>query len=167
MRKRNRKTGFSLIELLMVAALLMIIMALTVPNLIRARYKANETSAVASLKIIYGAENRYAATFNSFSPNLSSLGPPAAGAAPDNTAADFVDVVLAGRVAGAPAQFLKAGYRFVYIPLGAYPAVRQYSISADPVSRGSTGERSFWMDQSGVVRYNSTASATVADEPVL
>ncbi len=162
----NRQ-GFSLIELLMVAALLMIILGLTLPNLLRARFKANETSAVGAMKVIYGAENRYAAVYNSFSPDLTSLGPPTAGAPPDNTAADYVDTVLAGRVAGNPLRFVKSGYQFTYTSVGAYPAVRQFFLAADPVARGSTGERSFWMDQTGVIHYNSSAAATINDTPLI
>jgi len=150
----------------MVAAIMLIIATFALPNFIRTRYTANETSAVSSLRILYGAETQYASNYNSFSSNLNSLGPPAAGALPSATNADLVDGVLSGEISGLPSQFQKSGYLFTYNPAGGSSAVQQYSINADPLVRGNTGQHSFFMDQTGIVRSNSSAPATVNDSPV-
>jgi prepilin-type N-terminal cleavage/methylation domain-containing protein len=164
--RRNRRRGFSLLELLMVAAILLIIASFALPNFLRARYTANETSAVSSLRILYGAETQYASQYNSFSPNLNSLGPPPGGALPSNTTADLVDSVLSGQISGQPSQFQKSGYLFTYTPVGTYPNAQQYTFQANPLVMGNTGQHSFFMDQTGIVRSNATAPATVNDSPI-
>ncbi len=151
----------------MVAALLMIIFAMSVPSLLRSRIGANEASAVSTLRTLFNAESRYAAAYNTYSADLSSLGPPTPTTPLGPNAADFVDQILAGQISGNATQFSKAGYVFVYFPIGVYPSVRQYTVTADPISRGSTGLRSFWMDQTGAVRFNPNAPASATDPPVM
>jgi type IV pilus assembly protein PilA len=160
------RRGFSLVELLVVVAMILIIATIALANFVRARDSANETSTVSSLRTLYSAESQYAANYNSFSSDLNSLGPPPADAPPSATSADLVDQVLSGGVSGLPAQFAKAGYSFVYTPLGSGPGVQQFTFNADPIVRGNTGQRSFFMDQSGIIRYNNAAPATVNDSPL-
>lgn len=168
MRKRRLEAGFSLIELLMVAALMMIIAGMTLPSLIRSKIAGNEASAVSSLRVLFDAQARYSGTYNnSYSADLNSLGPPPAGTAPSDTAADLVDQVLSAKAAGKPMQFIKAGYQFTYVPSGAYPSITKYVLAADPISRGSTGQRSFWMDQTGIIRYNASNVANSSDTPLM
>ena len=162
----NGRRGFSLLELLMVAAILLIIATFALPNFIRARYTANETSAVSSLRILYSAETQYASNYNSFSGDLNTLGPPPAGALATATTADLVDQVLSGQISGQPLQFQKSGYVFIYTPVGTYPSVQQYTFQANPLVRGNTGQHSFFMDQTGIVRSNNSAPATVNDNPI-
>src|SRR5258708_1684245 len=88
------RQGFSLIELLVVAALIIIITALALPNLVRSRFSANEASATSSLRLIHNLENQYAGTYNSFSPDLDSLGPQPAGTQPTATSADLADTII-------------------------------------------------------------------------
>ncbi len=165
-REGSGRRGFSLIELLMVAAIIMIIASLALPNFVRTRYTANESSAVSSLRVLYGAETQYASSYNGFSPDLTSIGPPAVGVQASATSADLVDSVLSGGSSGLPAQFDKSGYRFVYTPVGSSSGVQQYAIHADPMVRGNTGQHSFFMDQTGIVRSNSAAPATATDSPI-
>ena len=80
--KRNTR-GFSLIELLIVVAIILIIAAIAIPNLLRSRIAANQASAVGSLRTLNTAEVTYASTYNSgYAAALSYLGPPATGANP-------------------------------------------------------------------------------------
>lgn len=159
--------GFSLVELTMVAAIILIIAALAIPSFVRARSTTGEASAVATMRVLFQAEARYSNLFdNSFSSDLRSLGAPAPGQGISPSAAELVDDVLAARLSTQPSEFVKGGYVFRYTPKGAFPAIGSYTLTADPTARGSTGIRSFFVDNSGVIRANSSAQATAGDPPM-
>ena len=162
------KQGFSLIELLLVVAIILIIAAMAIPNLLRARVAANESSAVATLRSLNSAEVTYAMTYNSGYPDtLASLGPPTAGQQPSFNSADLVDQVLSGQgPAGSATTFVKNGYLFTYSTIGAYPQVSTYSINADPLLRGTSGQRSFFTNEPLIIRVNGNAVATSSDNPL-
>ena len=165
--KKNK--GFSLIELLIVVAIILIIAAIAIPNLLRSRIAANEASATASLRTLNTAEVTYASTYNSgFTSTLNQLETPTpAGTQPSWSAADLVDPILSGVQSGATSSFTKNGFIFTYgINGGTYPQIATYSVNADPMARGSSGQRSFFSDQSAVVRANATAQATNTDSPI-
>src|SRR5207249_2385065 len=151
--------GFSLTELLVVVGIIMVIAAIAIPNLIRARIAANESSAVATLRVLNNAEVTYAMTYGSgYSDTLTRLGPPADGQQPSSTFADLVDQILSGQGPdGTGASFAKDGYRYSYQIIGTYPDVRAYSINADPVLRGSSGQRSFFTNEPLVIRAHADA----------
>jgi type IV pilus assembly protein PilA len=152
--KKNQK-GFSLIELLIVVAIILIIAAIAIPNLLRSRMAANEASAVGSLRTINTACVTYQTTYPSvgFPAGLANLG--TSGAASSGSA-DLIDSVLAAGI--------KSGYSFTLTPGGGTP-VTGYSTVANAVS-ASTGTRGFYSDQSGVIRYNSTSGATSGSAPL-
>jgi type IV pilus assembly protein PilA len=156
---RTRQKGFSLIELLIVVAIILIIAAIAIPNLLRSRMAANEASAVGSIRTINTSAVTYLSTYpaNGYPPTLASMG----GAVPCvavPTNACLLDAVLAGGT--------KSGYAFTWTGDGVTPSVG-YSILAVPVTVGSSGQRSFFSDQSGVIRYQTSgAAATVADPPL-
>ena len=154
---RNRKKGFSLIELLVVVAIIMVIVAMAIPNVLGTRMTANETSAVNSLSTLNSASLTYLTIYGGYPPNLTSLGP---GPTPGPTASDLIDSVLS---AGA-----KSGYMFLYTPGEKDPAghVNTYTIKAEPASPGTTGRRSFFTDQSGVIRSNTAGPADVTSTPI-
>jgi len=159
---RNKQKGFSLIELLIVVAIILIIAAIAIPNLIRSRMAANEASAVASIRTINTAEVIYSTTYavpTLFSANLGDLGDRAGTCAtvpPVATNACLIDNVLATAVA-APG---KSGYMFIYATAAGY------SINANPVQPGSSGVRGFYADQTLVIRAANPAPATVASAPL-
>ena len=163
MKKSSR--GFSLIELLIVVAIILIIAAIAIPNLLRSRIAANQASAVGSLRTINTAEVTYASTYNTgYSSNLASLGPPAAGATPVSTAAGLIDSVLAGT--GNTSS--KSGYNFTYAAGGADSSgrINTYQLNASPITVGTTGTNFYYTDESGVIRQNSTAAAGSSDSPL-
>ena len=157
---RNKQKGFSLIELLIVVAIILIIAAIAIPNLIRSKMAANESSAVASLRTYNTSLVAYSTTYQT-DPDTSfaQLGP---ATTPSASAADLVDSLLGS------AQPVKSGYSFTYTP-GAPPSgstiISTYTILADP-SNSSTGQRHFFTDQSGVIRANTQAVASVNDPPI-
>jgi prepilin-type N-terminal cleavage/methylation domain-containing protein len=165
--------GFSLIELLIVVAIILIIAAIAIPNLLRSRIAANQASAVGSLRTLNTAEVTYATTYNTgFSSTLGDLGPAPAGAnVPNATAAGLVDEVLSGMqtTAGSNAtQSSKSGYTFTYSNAGTDTSgkINVYAITATPISVGTTGTNYYYTDMSGVIRQNSTAVAGSTDSPL-
>ena len=153
--KKNQK-GFSLIELLIVVAIILIIAAIAIPNLLRSRMAANEASAVGSLRTLNTAAVTYSSTYpaNGYPATLAALGT-TAGAT--SASADLIDSVLASGT--------KSGYGFTFTGDGNLPS-NGYSIVGDPVNRGTSGQRGFYTDQSGVIRYNPTATASSSDAPL-
>jgi type IV pilus assembly protein PilA len=121
----QKNKGFSLIELLIVVAIILIIAAIAIPNLLRSRMAANEASATASLRTLNTAEITYASTYNSgFSSTLNQLSTPTpAGTQPSFSAADLTDPILSGVQSGATNSFTKNGFLFAYVGGGTYPTI--------------------------------------------
>jgi prepilin-type N-terminal cleavage/methylation domain-containing protein len=147
---RNEK-GFSLIELLIVVAVILIIAAIAIPNLIRSRMRANEANAVAALRVIHTSAVTYDTTYpaEGFPTSLLVLGGPSP-CAPSSTQACLVDSVLAAGV--------KDGYNFVWTGDGVIPSYA-FILTATPQAAGTTGQNMYCTDQTGVIRYDPTGAA--------
>jgi len=158
----KKQKGFSLIELLIVVAIILIIAAIAIPNLLRARISANESSAVGNLRTINTAEVAYQTSFPSvgYSANLPAL----AGAAcplpvPTSASACLIDQTL-GAATAAPG---KSGYFFTYTQAA---GGGDYLNLAAPVTQGSTGVKNFATDSSGVIHFKSGAAAALTDAAI-
>jgi prepilin-type N-terminal cleavage/methylation domain-containing protein len=168
----RKQKGFSLIELLIVVAIILIIAAIAIPNLLRARIAANESSAVSSIRTINTAEVTYQTAFpaQGYSTALASLGPAAAtgcsGVAPVVANACLIDWVLAQ---AAPGGAGKSGYFFAEAGQTAVGTIwTDYTAGASPVTFNNTGVRNFCSNTDGVLRYDpgaagSTPVATLAN----
>jgi type IV pilus assembly protein PilA len=153
---RRKRNGFSLIELLMVVTIILVIAALAIPSFLRSKMTANEGAAVAALRAIFTANTTYETSYgNGFSPDLVSL----AGTLPATCqGADLIDSFLA---AGQ-----KSGYAFTYvagaaIPVGApgcTPGATGFTVQATPLVAGSSGQKSYCIDETGVIRFDQSGA---------
>lgn len=154
----QREKGFSLIELLIVVAIILIIAAIAIPNLMRSRIAANEASAVGSVRSINTAEVTYSTTYPDvgFASVLSVLGNPGNLTAAASTNAILLDNVLSSGT--------KSGYTFVVAGNSGTTPNQSFTVTAIPITVDQTGKRSFFSDASGVIRYNTSGSTpTVTD----
>ena len=158
---RCKGVGFSLIEMLVVVAIILIIAAIAIPRLLKSKMAANEAAAVQSLRVTTTAEVTYDATYNQgYAPNLMSLGPPPPGSQASAAHSDLVDEVLASGI--------RNGYSFVYVAIDAAGNGKPtaFTVNANPVSPGQTGERYFFVDQTNVIRFALGGPANASSTPV-
>ena len=152
MKKTRREFGFSLIELLIVIAIILIILAVAMPRLQKSRMYAQEMAALQAIKTIHTAQTQYYSTFGKYAETLAALGPPTSGAA-GPAASDLIQEDLASGE--------KQGYKFVMtaIPGG-------YIVNANPMAFGSSGSRTFYSDQSMSIRQNFGQEPATATSPL-
>jgi len=157
---KNKQKGFSLIELLIVVAIILIIAAIAIPNLLRSKMAANESSAVGSLRSLNTACVTYSTNYGGFPASLTVLGGEGSGTAPSSTSAQLIDNVLQTGT--------KTGYNFTFSAGTADAAgnVDYYIINANPITPGTTGLRYFFTDQTGVIRADTANPATSASTPI-
>jgi type IV pilus assembly protein PilA len=158
-RAARTARGFSLIELLIVIAVILIIAAIAIPNFLRSKMRANEASAVSSLRSITTADVVYSTTYNvGYASSLTALG--GSGAVINQSNSGLIDSVLSSGS--------KSGYTFTYVATSsdANGDILTYTANADPVLAGTTGDTHFYVDQTSIIRSNQTAAAGPNDTPV-
>jgi type IV pilus assembly protein PilA len=170
---RKHQKGFTLIELLIVVAIILIIAAIAIPNLLRSKMAANEASAVGSLRTMLTANVTYNSTYGiGFANAQGMLGagvgvavPPAKASC---TAAELIDPVLGNAIAAGSA---KSGYYFKYagttaytgaLPAGCTAGWMTFDVAAIPAIPGTSGQSTFCVDQTGVIMKDPTGGTTAA-----
>jgi type IV pilus assembly protein PilA len=158
----RKQKGFSLIELLIVVAIILIIAAIAIPNLLRARIAANESGSASSIRTINTAQATYVSGFPTigYATSLAALGPgasscPAAG--PTSTAACLIDNVLASATTAGAA---KSGYYYNEGAAANNGINTGYTVGSAPSSFNITGVRLFCSNEDGVIRFTQGASGS-------
>ena len=150
--------GFSLIELLIVTIIILVIAAIAIPNLLRSRMLANESSAVSSIRQINTAQGTYSSSWGfGYAPALTNLGGPAPCMVATPAAACLIDPLLS------TGAFVKSGY--VYNVAGTLPDANGFlsgfEVNATPVQVQVSGTRAFCSDASGVIKFVTPGAAPI------
>ena len=146
--RKRRRGGFSLVELLIVIAIILIILAIALPRLDKARMQTQETAAIRQIGTLHTAQTQYFSQYGKYATALAELGPPASGQ-PGPNGAELIP--------GDLALGTKTGYLFTLqgAPTG-------YTVNATPVAFNSTGRRTFFSDQTMIIRENWGAEPATA-----
>jgi type IV pilus assembly protein PilA len=162
--RRNRQSGFTLMELLIVMSIMIILMLIAIPNFISMKAQADETSAIQSLRAIYQAQIQYQTNFpaNGFACSLASLGGNVSSTAPTPQAA--------GVLQGDLATGQKSGYTFNIVNCNKFTVNNQdmftsYEATAVPQSVGKSGHRGFCIDPAGEIKAD-LAGGTNCSQPI-
>lgn len=138
--RRLRRQGFSLIELLIVIAIILIIITIAVPKYNQTQMYMRETAAVKAIQTIHQMEVMYQSQYGRYATSLAELGPPQSG----NPGPSSADLIMADLASGE-----KQGYKFTVTGTQG-----GYIVQAQPVTYGSSGRKSFYSDQTMVIREN-------------
>jgi prepilin-type N-terminal cleavage/methylation domain-containing protein len=149
--QQRRRRGFTLIELLIVIAIIVVLISAAAPKFSAILMNAKETAAITNITTIHKAQAQYSSQFGRYATSLAELGPPTSGQ-PGPEGADLIPKDLASGT--------KGGYNFVM-----EGTATGYKINANPVAYGNTGRRSFYSDQTMVIREHWGQEPATANSP--
>ena len=147
MLKLRERYGFTLVEIMIVVAIISLLAAIAIPNLLRARHNANEAASIAAVRTISTAceSFRSAQTPTTYPASLAALG---------SATPPYIDNILAGATASTSS---KQGYYYTYALVNA----NQFTCTASPAVSGTTGTRVFFVDETGVIRLTNASGAPI------
>lgn len=148
MNRRNHSSGFTLVEIMIVVAIIALLAAIAIPNLLRARHNANETAAIGAVRTLSTALESFRAAQT----------PPGYPVALVNLSTAVPSYVPASLTSGLPRQ----GYTYTY----GRPTMNTFTVQATPETVGTTGTRRFFVDQTGVIRANAAGAAGPASPEI-
>jgi|ERR1041385_568635 prepilin-type N-terminal cleavage/methylation domain-containing protein len=160
MKVMKKSKGFSLIELLIVVAIILIIAAIAIPNLLRARIAANESSAAASVRTIVTSQLAYQNAYQIFANSIMALGPPSATGCPSSGPTSANACILDYQLASTTATNPKSGYYFS----AASPTTTQFFVQGHPGSAGTSGVKGFCATEDNAVRFNNPDAAIASHD---
>ena len=148
------ESGFTLIELLIVMSIMLVIMMFAVPQLLKVRKTANETSAVQTIRTIGSAESSYNGAYGGYACPIAALGGDPKSGAPTAQAAQLLDPALA-------AAGQKSGYTFTVtcgskVTINNQDVFNSYELTGVPQTIGKTGDRGFCSDENSIIKYDPT-----------
>lgn len=154
--RKNR--GFSLIELLVVVAIILVVSAIAIPNILRARMSANESAAVATVKSIRDAEANYLVTYGSgigFANTLAKLGP--------GVPCNQLHACLADDLVGCAVEpCIKSGYAYFLVSTSAAEPFSDFTATGTPAGWNGTGRRNLCVNEDGILRQQIAPVASLA-----
>jgi type IV pilus assembly protein PilA len=158
----STESGFTLVELLIVMSVILIIMAIAIPGMQKAVIRANETSAVSSVRMINTEENEYSSQFpqHGFACSLASMGGKQGSATPTPESAQLINEDLASGN--------KSGYTFSITcsnkqTINNVDQYNSYTVTAVPNSLHHTGNRGFCADEDGQIHYDPKGGTNCTD----
>jgi prepilin-type N-terminal cleavage/methylation domain-containing protein len=150
--RRRRTAGFSLIELLIVIAIILIILAVALPKLQNARRFAQEMAAQKAITTLHTAQTQYYSQYGRYAASLQELGPPTSGS-PSAGGAELIDRDLASGE--------KGGFKF-----NLQPSQTGYTVAASPTQFGTAGIHTYFSDQSMAIHVHSGQEPATANDPL-
>jgi type IV pilus assembly protein PilA len=163
-RTLSASNGFTLMELLIVIAIILILMLMAIPTIGSLKKKANETSAINSVQVINKAEIQYESTYpaNGYACTLPAMGGDPSAGAPSATSAQILQPDLA--------TGYKSGYIFTLgnctkVTVNGTDRFTGYQVTAVPETVGKTGDRGFCSDQFGTIKQDP-AGGTNCSQPL-
>ena len=156
----RKQKGFSLIELLIVVAIILIIAAIAIPNLLRSKMSANNSAAASTMRTINTAEVTYSTSYptSGYANTLFQLGPPAGGC----TTANATNACLIDSVIGCNATpCVKSGFNYYLTSVGTTAPIGDYTLTADPITWDSTGNKTYCSLADAVIKSHTGATKSV------